>query len=238
MRLWVPPLPVRRRAVARTHTRALRTPARGRNFGFFLALHDAAAVAAAATPRRASNPCANFDLASEKDWRCHKYGPLGFVETLLKAAGMLVCLASISLFDPSAQRQLTILRYVVLALLIFLTAANGVFIIQRLLEKEVCAVVFGICSTLAHLVLTIIGFESADPGQFVFVFGVLYLFGDIVKLVFLKVEDEFVVALLPRPRLLAVSFASTFFVSRATSERRRLSSLRVFLILLLFFFVL
>ena len=159
-------------------------------------------------------PCLNFDLSSEKDWRCHKYGPLGLVETLLKSAGMIVCLASVSVFDPSSERAFTALRYVVLALLIVLTLGNALFIIQRVLEKEVCAIAFGICSTLSHLLLLIIGFSSAEPGQFVFVFGVLYLFGDIVKLCFLKVEDEYQAALLPRGRLLALSFVSTFLVTR------------------------
>lgn len=123
---------------------------------------------------------------------------------------MIVAIASISLYDPNPNRVLTTLRWVLLAVLILLTIGTGALILQRLIEREICAVFFIVCSTFAHIAITVIEGTSADPGQFVLTFALLYMFGDVVKFVFLKVEDEFQVALLPRPRLFALTALTLF----------------------------
>jgi hypothetical protein len=68
-----------------------------------------------------------------------------------------------------------------------------------------------ICATIAHIVLTIVEATSSDPGQFVFTFALLWVFGDIVKLIFLKVEDEYQAIYLPRRRLVLLTALSLVF---------------------------
>jgi hypothetical protein len=54
-------------------------------------------------------------------------------------------------------------------------------------------------------------FNSAYPNEFVLCFALLYMVGDVVKLVFLKIEDEFEVEFLNRQRLYGLTFFTLFF---------------------------
>ena len=81
---------------------------------------------------------------------------------------------------------------------------------QRLLEREVCAIAFMIASALAHIIAPIIQLTAADPSQYIFCFALLMLFGDIVKLAFLKIEDEFQVHMLSRQNLIFLTSFTAF----------------------------
>lgn len=85
-----------------------------------------------------------------------------------------------------------------------------VLIPQRLLEREICALAFIIGNAFAHVIAPVILLTSADASQYIFCFALLNLFGDIVKLLFLKVEDEFEVHLLTRQRLFVLTFFTAF----------------------------
>eukprot|EP01108_Squamamoeba_japonica_P008395 TRINITY_DN7466_c0_g1_i1.p2 TRINITY_DN7466_c0_g1~~TRINITY_DN7466_c0_g1_i1.p2 ORF type:complete len:180 (-),score=63.33 TRINITY_DN7466_c0_g1_i1:74-613(-) len=151
-------------------------------------------------------------LHSEKDWRCAKYGPLGLIETILKVGGMLVMLASIGLYDPQINR-LEVISWSKTALVVVTGVIAFIHILlipQRLLEREVCAIAFMIASALAHIIAPIIQLTAADPSQYIFCFALLMLFGDIVKLAFLKIEDEFQVHMLSRQNLIFLTSFTAF----------------------------
>lgn len=126
----------------------------------------------APTPRRA--------------WRVGRWGPLGWAETVLKTAGVVVGVAAlvsalgVAADGPSGIR---LAQVIVLGLLsIGLVAA----IADRMADREIVGVVFILLMNVGHWCMTIALARDADLGAHLVVFCALMLAGDLVKLAFLR----------------------------------------------------
>lgn len=77
----------------------------------------------------------------DKDWRCQRYGPLGWMETIVKLLAIGVALGSLAVFD-SADRVLRGTRIAEVVILGLLGALLIAELVQRILDKELFALTF------------------------------------------------------------------------------------------------
>jgi len=144
----------------------------------------------------------------DKDWRCQRYGPLGWLETLVKAFAIGVGIASLSIYKNVPR----VLRAKRITQIVFMGIIGGVFlaaIVQRVLDKELFALGFMIVQFFGHWIMTIILILSDDPGSFIFVYVILMICGEFIKLCFLGLAENIDVKYLNRPILFGISI---FFV--------------------------
>ena len=158
-----------------------------------------------------TNMVGNLGFMSDKDWRCGKYGPLGLIETLLKLIGIVAAFLSLQLYDPDENRlvRLTESKIGLIVVFMVLGVLEGFLIFFRIVEKELCAIVFSLFTFTAHWIMVLILFTSGDPSEYVLIFGIMFMWGCYAKIIFLRVEDEFEVHMLDRDRLFALTYAQT-----------------------------
>lgn len=128
--------------------------------------------------------------ASEKRWRVAQWPPLAWLETVIKLVAILIGI--LTLVDALSTGNLTfpdglpLTQLVVLALLsLGLVAA----IFDRLVEREIVAMVFVILNNLGHWGMVLGLLAPQHPGSRLLAFAALMLVGDLVKLFFLKVHN-------------------------------------------------
>jgi len=137
-------------------------------------------------------------ILGDKTWRCEKYGPLGWMEILVKAMAIGVGVASLSIFSTSG-RSYDSIKIAQIVFIGMLAAACTFLILQRLVEREIFALIFIVLLTISHWVLFAMLFATVDPGAFVFTFCFLMIMGEYVKVMFLFIMNEYEVIWLPKP---------------------------------------
>jgi hypothetical protein len=119
-------------------------------------------------------------------WHVARWGPLGRIETGVKSLAFLcayVALASSITTGWSAPRGVRIVELLLIGIATLgLLAAIG----DRLLEREVVAMVFVCFNDLAHLALLVSLVTTDGPGGLLTAFAVLMMCGELVKIRFLR----------------------------------------------------
>jgi len=144
----------------------------------------------------------------DKDWRCQRYGPLGWMESLVKLIAMGVGIASLKEYNH-ASRILSSKRITQIVLMGLMGGVLIAGIVQRVLDKELFALGFIIVQVLAHWIMVLVLIFSVDPGAFIFVYVFLMILGEFIKLCFLGLAENIEVKFLTRPILFGISI---FFV--------------------------
>jgi hypothetical protein len=122
----------------------------------------------------------------DRGWHVGKWGPLGWAETVLKSAGVIVgigALVAVRGAEADWAPGWRLAQVVVLGLLcVGLVAA----IADRLAERELVGIVFIVAMTVGHLCMTLALARADDLGLYLVAFCVLMIAGDLIKLVFLR----------------------------------------------------
>ena len=125
-----------------------------------------------------------------KRWHVASWPPLAWLETVIKLAaitiGIIALVQALSggAFDPPGGLQLA--QLIILAVL-SLGLLFAIF--DRLVEREIVAMVFVLLNNLGHWGMVVALSFAPGPGRLLLAFAGLMLLGDLVKLVFLKVHD-------------------------------------------------
>ena len=144
-------------------------------------------------------------VGERRDWYVASWPPLAWVETGLKAAGILVGVAAlITALDAPADRAGG-WRLAAVVLLAALSLGLVAAIADRVAEREVVGVVFVLAMNVGHWGMTVALFRDSLPGLLV-AFAALMLAGDVVKLVFLA-RSGFTVRNVPREVVYALTGA-------------------------------
>jgi len=150
----------------------------------------------------------------ERDWRCQKYGPLGWLESIIKILAIGVGIASLGLYSKQS-RQLRTTRIIQISFMVITGVAFIALIALRVLDKELFALGFMILQVIGHWIMTAITIV-ADPryGQYLFTYVFLMILGEYVKLMFLFLADNVEVRFLSKPMLLgfSVGFVICFLI--------------------------
>jgi hypothetical protein len=138
----------------------------------------------------------------EKQWHVAEWPPLAWLETGIKsialALGIVTAVRALSgggLAWPGGLRLAQLVVQVVLSL--GLVAA----IFDRIVEREIVAMVFVIVNNLGHWGVVVALASEVGPGGLLTAFAGLMLIGDLAKLTFLQAHPEFTVRDTPRSAL-------------------------------------
>jgi hypothetical protein len=121
-----------------------------------------------------------------RSWHVRRWGPLGWTETALKAAGVAVGVAALvsavnaPVDRPSGVRLAQVIILAVLSLGLLAAIAD------RVADREVIGLVFVLLMNAGHWCMTIALTRDGDLGAHLVLFCALMLAGDLVKLVFLR----------------------------------------------------
>ncbi|MEQ8834062.1 MAG: hypothetical protein RIB67_06395 [Miltoncostaeaceae bacterium] len=142
-------------------------------------------------------------------WRVGDFGPLGWLETILKLGGVGVGIAALAValgHDASAPAGTRLAAVVVLGLLCLALLAA---IADRLADREIIGMIFIPLMNAGHLAMLAALIVSDDVHGHLAAFAALMLAGDVVKLVFLRVTGFRVRDVSPA---VVYSLVSTFVV--------------------------
>jgi len=142
----------------------------------------------------------------DRDWRCQKYGPLGWMETVIKILAIGVGIASLSIYN-NKKRTFRSTRIAQIVLMAIVGAVLIAGIVQRILDKELFALAFIILQVFGHWIMVIVLILSKDPGAFLFTFCFLMTLGEYIKLMFVFLADNIEVRFLNKPILFGISAA-------------------------------
>jgi len=140
----------------------------------------------------------------DKDWRCQRYGPLGWMETLVKLIAIGVGVASLSIYS-NADKVLSTLRIVQIVFMAIIGAVLVAMIVQRVLDKELFALGFIVVHVIGHWIMVLILIQSKNPGAFIFVYCFLMVLGEFIKICFLFLAENIEVKFLTKPILFGIS---------------------------------
>jgi len=118
--------------------------------------------------------------------------------TLIKAIAIGVAISSLSIYNQGS-REYDGIKIAQMVFIGLLASACTILIIQRIVEREIFALIFIVLLTIAHWVLFVILFQSTDPGAWIFTFCFLMIMGDYVRVMFLFIMNEYEVIWLPKP---------------------------------------
>jgi len=148
----------------------------------------------------------------DKDWRCQRYGPLGWMETLVKLIGICVGIASLSIYNR-AKRKLQTTRIVQIVFMGIVGAVLIGLIVQRVSDKELFALGFIVIHVIGHWIMVLVLILSRDPGSFIFTYAFLMVLGEFIKVCFLFLAENIEVSLFQIRITKAVLFGlSGFFI--------------------------
>jgi hypothetical protein len=126
---------------------------------------------------------------SQKNWYVARWTPLAWLETLIKVAGQAFGIAALyraltlGSFSLPAGRPLV---QAVILLLLSLGLAAAIW--NRIQDREIVAMVFVLINNLAHWGLLLALASTVSPGNLLVWFAALFLLGDIVKIIFIRVD--------------------------------------------------
>jgi hypothetical protein len=125
-----------------------------------------------------------------RQWYVAQWPTLAWLETIIKlvaiALGILVLIQALVGGTFALPGGLVMAQLIILA---FLSLGLVAAILDRLVEREIVAMVFVILNNLGHWGMVIALFTNPGPGVLLPAFAALMLAGDMVKLVFLRVHD-------------------------------------------------
>jgi hypothetical protein len=122
----------------------------------------------------------------ETAWHVARWGRLGWIETAIKSIAFVcayVALASSRTTGWSTPHGVRIVELILIGIAALgLLAAIG----DRVLEREIIAMVFACFNNLAHLALLASLVTTAGPGRLLTAFSLLMMGGELVKIRFLR----------------------------------------------------
>eukprot|EP01114_Cavostelium_apophysatum_P007814 TRINITY_DN1_c0_g1_i1.p1 TRINITY_DN1_c0_g1~~TRINITY_DN1_c0_g1_i1.p1 ORF type:complete len:172 (-),score=37.22 TRINITY_DN1_c0_g1_i1:223-738(-) len=149
----------------------------------------------------------------DKDWRCQRYGPLGWAEALVKVLGIGVAIASLKVYNDDDNQPIgdNTKRIVQIAFMAIMGAVLVAQIVQRVLDKELFALSFIILHVIGHwiMVLVLILSRLKDYGQFLFSYCFLMVFGEFIRCCYLFLAENIEVKYLTKPIMFGIS---AFFI--------------------------
>ena len=119
-------------------------------------------------------------------WHVGDWGPLGWAETALKTAGVLVGIAALLMALGRGPDGASGARLAAVAILGVLSLGLVAGIADRVLAREVVGVVFILGMVAGHVAMTVALARDAGLEGFLLAFAALMLAGDLVKLAFLR----------------------------------------------------
>lgn len=125
-----------------------------------------------------------------RQWYFANYPALAWVETVIKAAAMVVGI--VALFISLAKGSFALpagYRFAELIVMTILSTGLVAAIFDRLIEREIVAMVFVIFNNLAHwgIVASLVFLQEANP--YLVPFCALMAIGDMVKTIFIKAHS-------------------------------------------------
>lgn len=132
----------------------------------------------------------NEKAISPRQWYFAKYPALAWVETVIKAAAMLIGIAALAAALGNGSFALpTGVRFVELTVMAILAIGLVAAIFDRLLDREIVAMVFVLFNNLAHwgIVASLLLLREANP--YLVPFCALMAVGDMVKTIFIKAHS-------------------------------------------------
>jgi hypothetical protein len=124
-------------------------------------------------------------LREPAGWHVARWGRLGWIETGVKSVAFLCAYVALASSIATGWSTPTGIRIVELVLVGVATVGLLAAIGDRLLEREVVAMVFVCFNNLAHLALLASLVTTNGPGRLLTAFAVLMMCGELVKLRFL-----------------------------------------------------
>lgn len=118
-------------------------------------------------------------------WRVGRWGPLGWLETVLKAGGVGVGIAALLTATGRAADAAGGVRLAQVIVLGLLSAGLVAAVADRLADREVVGIAFVPLMIAGHVCMTVALARDPDLGGPLLAFCALMLAGDLVKLVFL-----------------------------------------------------
>lgn len=118
-------------------------------------------------------------------WHVARWGTLGWIETALKMTAIVVAIAALARVGTRALPQAAAAQMAVAALGLA-TVGLVVAIADRLVEREVIAMVFVVANVIGHGTMTLVSASLPDGRWAVLAFCVLMALGDVVKIVFMR----------------------------------------------------
>jgi hypothetical protein len=119
-------------------------------------------------------------------WHVARWGTLGWIETGFKSCAFLCAYAALATSITTAWLAPRGVRVAELVLIGIATVGLLAAIGDRLLEREIVAMVFVCFNNLAHMALFASLVTTAGPGGLLTAFAVLMTCGELVKLQFLR----------------------------------------------------
>jgi hypothetical protein len=123
-------------------------------------------------------------------WHVVSWPPLAWLETAIKLVAIIIGIVALAqalsggaLGLPSG---ITLVQWIIL---VILSLGLVVAILDRLREREIVAMAFVVLNNLGHWGMVVALAAEPGPGWMLPAFAALMLFGDLVKLVFLRVHD-------------------------------------------------
>lgn len=128
-----------------------------------------------------------MNTAGRKDWYVGNWGTLGWIETGLKAVGIVAgILALVNALDAggfSVPEGARLAQWLIMGALSLLLLVGGTY--DRYLEREIIAMIFILFNNLGHWGI-VAGLSTAEgPGSLLMTFCVFLILGDLVKLRFI-----------------------------------------------------
>lgn len=124
-------------------------------------------------------------MSARRSWRVGEWGALGWLETALKWAGVVVGVgALVSALDAPIDRASGV-RLAQVVVLAVLSAGLLAAVADRLLEREVVGMAFIPAMLVGHVCMTVALARDEGLGAPLVAFAALMLAGDLVKLAFL-----------------------------------------------------
>lgn len=124
-----------------------------------------------------------------KGWHFANYGTLGWIETGIKAIGMLLGFAAFA--ATSGDMPLIIggnPRFGAVIMVVALLALCLAALAARLQLKDIFALVYAIVNLIAHLALLVALLRAPTQTTLPLLLGIAFLLGDAVKLYWLRVS--------------------------------------------------
>eukprot|EP01118_Nematostelium_gracile_P012715 TRINITY_DN4688_c0_g1_i1.p1 TRINITY_DN4688_c0_g1~~TRINITY_DN4688_c0_g1_i1.p1 ORF type:complete len:189 (+),score=33.36 TRINITY_DN4688_c0_g1_i1:64-567(+) len=140
----------------------------------------------------------------DRDWRCQKYGPLGWMETLVKLIAIGVGFASLSIYN-NKKRTFVKARIAQIVLLAIIGVMYVAMFVQRIFDKELFAIGFMVLQIFSHWIVVIVLILSKEPGHFIFTYVFLMIMGEYIKIMFLALAENPEVKFFNKPILFVIS---------------------------------
>lgn len=132
--------------------------------------------------------------SGQQGWHVANWGPLGLAETTVKAVAILIALVAVTGGGALAVPQGRSLPY---WLLVIVAVGYVVAIADRLVDREITAVVFVVAMVVGHGAIVYAAGGSNWPAGAVQLFAGLMLLGDLVKIAYFATTGARVRGLAP-----------------------------------------